>query len=108
MRSGIRIAISKFDSPGAQKERRERYLIRKQFFEENLSSLKKIPSLSGSGGEITRKSLEEDARQSSLRESTAESRFWGRQRGWQETASVGKTFIERAETETTVEGKKEL
>jgi anoctamin-10 len=108
LRSGVRIAISKLDSPGQQKERRERYLIRKQFFEENLSSLKKIPSLSESGGEITRKSLEEDARQSSLRESTTESRFWGRQRGWQETASVGKTFIERAEIETTPEGKKEL
>jgi anoctamin-10 len=108
LRSGVRIAISKLDSPGQQKERRERYLIRKQFFEENLSSLKKIPSLSESGGEITRKSLEEDARQSSLRESTTESRFWGRQRGWQETASVGKTYIERAEIETTSEGKKEL
>lgn len=107
-RYAVRIAISKIDSPGLQKERRERYLIRKQYFEENLSALKKLPTLSGSGGEITRQSLEEEARQSSLRETTAEMRFWGRQKGWGETAAVARSLIEQAEDDTTPEMKKEL
>jgi len=108
VRTAVRIAISKMDTPGQQKERRERYLIRKQFFEENLSQLQKFPSLSAGGEEITRKSLEEDARQSSLRETTDESRFWSRQRGWKESASVGKNLIERAAIEASPERKKEL
>jgi anoctamin-10 len=108
VRTAVRIAISKMDTPGQQKERRERYLIRKQFFEENLSQLQKFPTLSAGGEEITRKSLEEDARQSSLRESTDESRFWSRQRGWKESASVGRNLIERAAIEASPERKKEL
>ena len=107
-RWGVRIVLSKVDSPGLQKERRERYLVRKQYFEDNLSSLKNLPSLSGSGGEISRKSLEEDARQSSLRETTPETMFWGRQRGWRESAAVAKTLIQQAQNETSVEMKKEL
>jgi anoctamin-10 len=67
-----------------------------------------LPVLSGSGEEITRKSLEEDAREGSLRQATPESRFWGRQRGWRESASVARGFIEQARNETSVERKKEL
>lgn len=107
-RLGVRIILSKLDSPGLQKERRERFLIRKQFFEENLSSLKNLPKLSESGAEITRQSLEEDARQASLSESSPETRFWGRQKGWRESASVARSLIEKAQNETTVEEKKEL
>ncbi|KAF2852794.1 DUF590-domain-containing protein [Plenodomus tracheiphilus IPT5] len=107
-RWGVRIVLSKLDSPGLQKERRERYLVRKKYFEENLTSLEKMPRLSESGGEITRKSLEEDARQGSLRESTPEMRFWGRQKGWKESAAVARGLIERAQNETIVEEKKEL
>lgn len=99
-RWGVRIAISKLDSPGLQKERRDRYLVRKQYFDENISSLQKIPKMAEKGGEITRKSLEEDARQSSLHGATAEMRFWNRQRGWRETAAVGRELIERAPMET--------
>ncbi|KAH5095576.1 hypothetical protein HBI38_030650 [Parastagonospora nodorum] len=108
LRLTVRHIISKIDSPGLQKERRERFSVRKQYFEENLSSLKKLPTLSTSGGDITRKSLEEDARDSSLRASTPESRFWGRQRSWQESAAVAKSLIEKAQNETSPERKKEL
>ncbi|KAH9877642.1 hypothetical protein IAQ61_003010 [Plenodomus lingam] len=107
-RWGVSIIISKLDSPGLQKERRERYLVRKKYFEENLASLEKMPQLSESGGEITRNSLEEDARQGSLRESTPEMRFWGRQKGWKESAAVARELIERAQNETIIEEKKEL
>ncbi|KAJ4993051.1 hypothetical protein SVAN01_01403 [Stagonosporopsis vannaccii] len=108
VRTAVRIAVSKMDSPGQQKERRERFLIRKQFFEENLSQLQKFPTLSDGGEEITRKSLEEDARQASLRETTPETRFWSRQRGWKESASVGKSLIDKAAMEVSPERKKEL
>lgn len=109
VRFGIRIAISKLSSPGLQKERRERFLVRKQYFEESLRDLQRLPQMKEIGEEmITRESLEEDARQNSLKESTTEERFWSRQRGWKETASVGKDLIQKAEIEQSPERKKEL
>jgi hypothetical protein len=97
LRWGVRVAISKLDSPGLQKERRERFLVRKRYFEENLSQLEKVPRMTDvSDEQITRASLEEDARQSTLRTSSVEDRFWGRQRGWREVVAVGRGFIERA------------
>ena len=107
LRWGVRIAISKLDSPGLQKERRERFLVRRRYFDENLSQLEKIPSVAEAGGDITRKSLEEDARRSSLKASTPEDRFWGRQKGWKETAAVGRSLIEKAESERSPERKKD-
>jgi anoctamin-10 len=107
-RWGVRIVLSKLDSPGLHKESRERFLVRKQYFEENLSQLQNIPKLSDKGGEITRKSLEEEARQGSLRETTPVIRFWQRQRSWRESAAVAKDLISRAQNETIVETKKEL
>ena len=107
-RWGVRLVLSKLDSPGLQKERRERFLVRKQYFEENLSQLQSMPRLSEKGGEITRKSLEEDARLSSLQDTTEEMRFWQRQRSWRESAAVARDLIEKAQNETVVENKKEL
>ncbi|KAF2644760.1 DUF590-domain-containing protein [Massarina eburnea CBS 473.64] len=108
VRKGIQFAISKLDSPGLQQERRERFLVRKQYFEENLNQLKSIPKMVDAGEEITKESLEEDARRGSLKESTPEVRFWGRQKGWKETVTVGKNLIERYEIEASPEEKKEL
>jgi anoctamin-10 len=107
-RWGVRVVISKLDSPGLQKERRERFMVRKQYFEESLSALERLPKMTDKGEQITRESLEEDARSSTLRESTPEIRFWNRQRGWRETAAVGKSFIEKAQAEPSGERKKEL
>ena len=45
--------------------------------------------------QITRASLEEEARQGSLKSSGAQDRFWGRQRSWEESARVGKGLIEK-------------
>ncbi|OAK97897.1 DUF590-domain-containing protein [Phaeosphaeriaceae sp. SRC1lsM3a] len=108
LRLTIRHVISKIDSPGLQKERRERFMVRQLYLEENLNALKKVPTLSESGIDITRKSLEDDARDSSLRASTPESRFWSRQRSWKESAAVAKTLIEKAQTDASPERKKEL
>ncbi|PSN67457.1 DUF590-domain-containing protein [Corynespora cassiicola Philippines] len=108
LRFGIRTAISKLDSPGLQKERRERFLVRKQYFDENLSALKSVPRMAEAGGDITLAELEEDARRQSLGQSSAETKFWGRQKGWRETVAVGRGLIERAEVEHSPERKKEL
>jgi anoctamin-10 len=48
------------------------------------------------GEKITRESLEEEARASSLKSSRLEDRFWARQRNWHETAQVGAGLIDRA------------
>ena len=37
--------ISKLDSPGYQKERRERYIVRKKYIEESLNELERLPRL---------------------------------------------------------------
>ena len=108
LRWSIRLAISKLDFPGRQKERRERFLVRKQYFEENLSDLRKIPKMVEVGGKIDRASLEEDARKASLTTSTVENRFWAHQRGWRETVQVGKGLIEKATVGNRTDSKKEL
>ncbi|KAF2473063.1 DUF590-domain-containing protein [Lindgomyces ingoldianus] len=108
LRWGVRIAISKLDSPGLQKERRERFLVRKQYFEESLSQVGRLPKMADLGEKITRESLEEDARRASLKASTPEDRFWSRQKGWRETVAVAKGLIEKAAVEGSSEGKKEL
>jgi anoctamin-10 len=109
IQKAIQIGISKLDSPGLQQERRERFLVRKQYFEENLTRLKLMPKMADVESEkITRSSLEEDARRSSLHETTPETRFWSRQRGWRETVAVGKGMIEKYQPEASPEVKKEL
>jgi anoctamin-10 len=107
LRWGVRVAISKLDSPGLQKERRERFLVRKRYFEANLAEMKSLPKMTEAGVEnITRKSLEEDARANSLTTSTVEGRFWGRQKGWRECVAVGRNLIEKADTANSTESKK--
>ena len=71
--------------------------------------LEKVPKMEEKGEEITRESLEEAARRTSLKETTPEEIFWARQRGWREVAVVGRGLIERALNETEgVAMKKEL
>jgi len=104
VRLGVRTAISKLDSENMRKERAERYMVRKRYLEEtglSVENRKSRQSLRGSTGssaglmkDITRKSLEDEARESSLRESTPSSRFWGRQKGWEEVEKVGVGLIE--------------
>ena len=93
-RWAVRVAISKLDTPGRQKERRDRFLVRKMYFEESLNELKQKPSMNDmKTTHINRESLEEDLRQSSLHASTPERRFWARQKDWKETAEIGQRLI---------------
>jgi len=94
VRWAVRKVIAKFDSPGLQKERRERFMVRKKYFDESLNELQKYPGLKDAVEKIDRESLEEDTRRTSL--ATVEDRFWGRQMGWKETAKVGASIIQRS------------
>lgn len=109
-RWAVGLAISKIDSPGRQKERRDRFAVRKQLFETSLDQTKRIPPMSEKAEEITRSALEDEERQSTLRSASPQERFWQRQRNWRESALIGKTFIEKAvpDVEESAKSKKEL
>lgn len=94
----VRTVISKIDTPGRQKERRDRYLMRKAYLEESLSESAKLASAVSPRdvGEITRTTLEEEARLGSLQSSKPEDKFWARQRHWSDTVTVGSQFIQSA------------
>ena len=94
VRLAVRMAMAKIESPGMRKARAEKYMVRKRYLEETMPT-DAVEELKPKGmGEITRTSLEEDARESSLRDSTPSTRFWSRQRGWEETSKVGSGLIE--------------
>jgi len=95
VRYAIRIGINRIDTPGRQKERRDRYMTRKRYFEESLNQTSRLPVMGDMGDKITRQSLEEEARLGSLKSSRLEDRFWARQRSWKETAQIGFTLIEQ-------------
>ncbi|KAI9836108.1 MAG: hypothetical protein M1819_001724 [Sarea resinae] len=111
VRLAVRVAVSKIESPGLQKEHRERYIIRKRYLEE--SSGEDIQDDQGPGTlagsrapeKFDRASLEEDARQASLNTSRPEDHFWRRQRSWEESAKIASLIVDGASSP--VEGKKQ-
>lgn len=94
----VKYVMSKVESPGLQRERRERYMTKKARLEESIGkdmgeaiALPSVPK----NEKITRDALEEEARRSSLRgHNTAEETFWQRQRGGDESIQVGRHMIE--------------
>jgi len=92
----IRLFISKLDSPGRQKERAARFLIRKAYLEENISEQAARVAPKIAQERISRDMLEQEARQSTLEPSVNTNQFWTRQRNWQETVQVGARLIEAA------------
>lgn len=112
VRDIVRYAINKLDSGNMRKERSERFMVRRKFLEDaglgdavkpltNTfdSPLKTMNSGSASiKSNITHQSLEEDARNDSLRDSTDAARFWNKQRGWEESQAVGLRMIEMMES----------
>ena len=117
VRMAVRTAISKLDSPNMRKDRSEKFMIRKKYLEEAGlgAAIKPVASPPHSplqdekgrsmGEQITRASLEEDARAASLAEANPNTRFWGRQKGWSESERVGLRLIEMMNLSS--EGKKE-
>lgn len=109
-RWAVATVISKIDSPGRQKARRDRFQTRQALFESSLDKTRQLPPMSEKAEEITRSSLEEEARQSSLATASPEEKFWNRQRNWRETAQIGCGLIERAvpDEKEMAQAKKEL
>ena len=106
VRLAVRYGFSHLDSPGLQKERRERYSVRKRYLEETLGEDPlELPPRTLDEEKITRTSLEEEARRASLSSSAVEELFWKRQRVWEEVVAVGKGMIEKMAPGA--EGKKE-
>ncbi|KAK4450641.1 Anoctamin-10 [Podospora aff. communis PSN243] len=93
----VRGVIHKLDSPGLQKERAERFAMRKQLLEQtfgqDVSDESHGPGLTG-GEKITRAALEEEARRESIKGGwSLEQQFWQRQHGAGETIQVGRGMI---------------
>ena len=103
VRLAVRLAISKMDTPGMQKEHAERLMVRKRYFEESFGEDAMEPPPSADQGKITRSTLEEEARLASMGSSTPQDHFWLRQRSWEESLSIGIGLIEKG---APTEGKK--
>ncbi|TDZ26586.1 Uncharacterized protein Cob_v000863 [Colletotrichum orbiculare MAFF 240422] len=93
----VRLAFRKLDSPGLQKERKERFLMKKRLLQQNLGQ--EVSDLAATPGiekteEITFQALEEEARRLSTQgHGGAEDAFWRRQRGMAETIQIGRSLI---------------
>lgn len=105
VRMGVRLAISKIDSPGMQKVRAERYALRKSYLQETAGEDLMNLSISHATEKFTRSSLEEAARAGSLHTMGPQDHFWKRQQAWEESAKVGAELIEKM---APAEGKKQL
>lgn len=97
----VRYVIGTLDSPGLQKERAERFAMRKLHLQETLGEdfAETAAAASFTGGEkITREGLEEEARRASVsgQEAGPEQLFWQRQRGAAETIQIGRGLISEA------------
>lgn len=95
----VRYALKQIDSPGLQKERKERFAIRKRILEETLgpdAMETAVPPTPKTGEKITLVVLEEEARKLSTGGGTPEQMFWLRQQGMEETIYVGRAIIAKA------------
>lgn len=96
VRLAARTFVSRLDSPGRQKERAEKYQVRKRYLEESMGRQAARMAPQNRREEINRSMLENEARQSQLSHETTEARFWKRQTGVQETIQSGSRLIEMA------------
>lgn len=96
----VRYVVGSMDSPGLQKERAERFSMRKLHLQETLGedfAENATATNLGAGEKITREALEEEARRASVSGSgTPEQLFWQRQRGAAETIQIGRGLVSQA------------
>ncbi|KAG6324808.1 hypothetical protein E4U22_007865 [Claviceps purpurea] len=98
MQQVVRMLMNKVESIGVQRERRERYLMKKRLLAENLgqaaTSKAAVPGIQ-TGEKMTREALEDEAREASVRgRGGSGEMFWQRQRGMEETILIGRKLIE--------------
>ncbi|RDA86095.1 hypothetical protein CP532_1144 [Ophiocordyceps camponoti-leonardi (nom. inval.)] len=105
----VRYVMSKVDSPGLQRERRERYQMKRKLLQESMRSIaedKDDDDDQRKTEKVTREMLEEEARKASiLGESSAEDMFWQRQRGAEDVIVIGRRLIEKAAASEKVRSK---
>ncbi|KUI68308.1 hypothetical protein VM1G_03920 [Cytospora mali] len=95
----VRYVIGNMESPGLQKERAERFAMRKHHLQETLGEnyAESAAGTNFTGPEkITREALEDEARRASIsvsNQGTPEQMFWQRQRGAAETIQIGRVLI---------------
>lgn len=96
----VRAAMARIEPPNSRKERADRYLMRKRYLESTIDAEadqghdeEELASQSDAP-EISRTSLEDDARKASLHGADPAARFWLHQRGWTESAQVGAGIIQ--------------
>ncbi|KAH0543695.1 hypothetical protein FGG08_002011 [Glutinoglossum americanum] len=94
VRLGIRTILVSIESPGLQKERQERFSVRKLYLEEWLGEEEAARIAEGLVGKADRKMLGEEA--GGPIGAKAEDKFWGRQQGLEETLKAGKGIISRS------------
>ncbi|KAJ8106337.1 hypothetical protein ONZ43_g7099 [Nemania bipapillata] len=96
----VRYALGQIDSPGLQKERKERFAMRKHLLEETLgpdAMEVATPPTIKTGEKITLAALEDEARKLSVGSGgTPEHTFWLRQQGMNETIQIGRKLISQA------------
>ncbi|KAM0249217.1 hypothetical protein ACHAQJ_009123 [Trichoderma viride] len=96
----VRFVMGKVESPGLQRERKERFQMRKKLLEETVGHVASEKAAVAAPGaekteQITRQTLEEEARLASVQgHGSPEELFWQRQRGMQDTILVGRKLIE--------------
>lgn len=74
----VRLALSKIDSPGLMKERRERYLVRKRFLEESVGVDQEAEGIRAEFASLKGRN---------------EIKFWDRQHGVEEAIHAGKEIM---------------
>lgn len=97
VRYAIRAFIAKLEPPNAKRERTERFLMRKRYLDSTIrtqSDDDEAPEeASAAIPDISRESLEDDARATTMHDVDPAERFWSRQKGYTESAKVGAGII---------------
>ncbi|KAJ1331747.1 hypothetical protein MN608_05209 [Microdochium nivale] len=100
----VRHVLSQIESPGLQKEKAERFGMRRRMLKESIGedvTKKPTPPTVKSGEKITRQALEEEAREMSVKGSSPEQAFWHRQQGLDESVQVGRhIFAQQSSNKT--------
>ncbi|PKY05745.1 DUF590-domain-containing protein [Aspergillus campestris IBT 28561] len=103
VRYAVSATLSKMDPPNVRQERTDCYLLRKKYLDSTIAARSSDdeeeqsapqPDETGEIPDITRKTLEDDARRWSRHGMDSAERFWMRQRGWRESAQVGSSMIQ--------------
>ncbi|RAK76549.1 anoctamin family protein [Aspergillus fijiensis CBS 313.89] len=101
VRYAVRAAMAKLEPPNVRKEKTERYLVRKRYLESTVGARSSDDEIdvdekedqSEQLSQLTRDTLEDDARSWATHDTDPAERFWMRQKGWKESSQVGATII---------------